>query len=217
MAEDPKDVRHEAIRSALHKAVKGTPLALFTHIVPEGETVSERFNASLADGTTIVFERRTTAVQRTDAFRRADDGAVRALEDGEYRLKDSGSFRVVNGRIDFDAILADPDGVEPFRQYNAWKEVVAIDNPLFSLPDPALVTDLVRFLAPDNQSYYAVQQGVNKPYQAFVVVNHVLKPLADGEYPLPGGRHFKVASGNVHSESLADLKVYAYESTRLPR
>jgi hypothetical protein len=212
-----EDARHDAIVSALRKAVKGSPLALFTHITPEGDTVSERFNAELDDGTTVVFERRTTAAQRTDAFTRAQDGAARQLADGEYRLKDGARFRVVNGRIDFDAVFADPDGVTPFREYHAWKEVVAIDNPLLSLSDPLAVTDVVRFVAPDDKSYYAVQLGVNRPYQAFVVVDHTLKALADGEYPLPGGRRFRVESGHVHEASLADLKVSAYESTRLPR
>jgi hypothetical protein len=211
------DARRDAVRSALHQAVKGTPLALFPHIVPEGETVSERFNATLDDGATIVFERRTTATQRTDAFSRAADGSVHPLKDGEYRLKQGITFRVAGGRIDFDAILKDPDGVEPFRQYGAWKEIVAIENPLFSLADPSLVTDVVRFLAPDDKSYYAVQLGADKPYQAFVVVNHALSPLPDGEYPLPRGKKFRVEHGNVHEGSLADLKVYAYESTRLPR
>jgi hypothetical protein len=197
--------------------VKGTPLALFPHIVPEGETVSERFNATLDNGSTVVFERRTTATQHTDAFLRSPDGKLDALKDGEYRLKEGITFRIVNGRFDFDAVLADPDGVEPFRQYGAWKEIVAIENPLFSLPDPSKITDVVRFLAPDDKSYYAVQLGANGPYRAYVVVDHQLKTLADGEYPLPGGRRFIVEDGNVHEGSLADLKVYAYESTRLPR
>jgi len=211
------DARRDAVRSALHHAVKGTPLALFPHIVPEGETVSERFNATLDDGSTVVFERRTTATQHTDAFLRSADGKLQALKDGDYRLKEGINFRVVAGRFDFDAILKDPDGVEPFRQYGAWKEVVAIENPLFSLADPSLITDVVRFLAPDDKSYYAVQLGADTPYQAYVVVDHQLKTLTDGEYPLPRGRRFKVVNGAVHEGSLADLKVYAYESTRLPR
>jgi hypothetical protein len=211
------DARREALRSALHKAVKGTPLALFPHIVPEGETVSERFNATLDDGSTVIFERRTTATQRTDAFLTGADGASQPLPDGEYRLKAGISFRVVSGRLDFDAILKDPDGVEPFRQYDAWKEVVAIENPLFSLPDPSLITDVVRFLAPDDRSYYAVQLGADQPYQAFVVVDHRLQSLADGKYPLPNGQYFKVERGHVHPESLPALKVHAYDSTRLPR
>jgi hypothetical protein len=211
------EARRDAVRSALHKAVKGTPLALFPHIMPEGETVSERFNATLDDGSTVVFERRTTATQHTDAFLRSEDGKLHALKDGEYRLKEGIQFRVVNGRFDFDAILKDPDGVEPFREYNAWREVVAIENPLFSLPDPSLITDVVRFLAPDDKSYYAVQLGANQAYHAFVVADHQLKVLSDGDYPLPGGRTFKVEKGFIHEASLADLKLYAYESTRLPR
>jgi hypothetical protein len=214
MSDEPRD---EAVRSALHKAVKGTPLALFPRIMPDGETVSERFNATLEDGSTVVFERRTTATQRTDAFLLDKDGNVHALKDGEYRLKDGIGFRVVNGRFDFDAILKDPDGVEPFRQYAAWKEVVAIENPLFSLADPARITDVVRFLAPDDKSYYAVQQGADQPYHAYVVVDHRLVALADGDYPMPKGRRFTVQKGLVTEKSLADLKVYAYESTRLPR
>ncbi len=211
------DARHEAVRSALLKAVKGAPLALFPHIVPQGETVSERFNATLEDGSTVVFERRTTATQRTDAFLLSGDGKVDPLKDGEYRLKEGVSFRVVNGRFDFEAILSDPDGVEPFRQYGAWKEVVAIENPLFSLPDPARITDVVRFLAPDDRSYYAVQLGTNLPYHAYVVIDHRLEVLPDGDYPLPRDRRFKVEKGFVSDDSLANLKVYAYESTRLPR
>ena len=104
--------RDKAVRSALYKAVKGTPLALFPRVMPEGETVSERFNAKLEDGSTVVFERRTTATQRTDAFLVAKNGKLRALNDGEYRLKEGIGFRVVNGRFDFDAILKDPDGHE---------------------------------------------------------------------------------------------------------
>jgi hypothetical protein len=58
---------------------------------------------------------------------------------------------------------------------------------------------------------------VDRPYQAYVVVDQVLKALPDGVYPLPGGRRYKVEGGDVHKDSLSDLKVYAYESTRLPR
>jgi len=209
--------RDKAVRSALYKAVKGTPLALFPRVMPEGETVSERFNAKLEDGSTVVFERRTTATQRTDAFLVAKNGKLRALNDGEYRLKEGIGFRVVNGRFDFDAILKDPDGVEPFRQYGAWKEVVAIENPLFSLANPERITDVVRFLASDDRSYYAVQQGVNQAYRAYVVVDHQLVALKDGDYPVAKGRRFTVKKGLVTKKSLADLKVYAYETTRLPR
>jgi hypothetical protein len=209
--------RDKAVRSALYKAVKGTPLALFPRVMPEGETVSERFNAKLEDGSTVVFERRTTATQRTDAFLVAKNGKLRALNDGEYRLKEGIGFRVVNGRFDFDAILKDPDGVEPFRQYGAWKEVVAIENPLFSLANPERITDVVRFLASDDRSYYAVQQGVNQAYRAYVVVDHQLVALKDGDYPVAKGRRFTVKKGLVTNKSLADLKVYAYETTRLPR
>lgn len=209
--------RDQAILSALHKAVRGTPLGRFPRLTAEGDTVSEKFNAQLEDGTNVVFERRATAIQVTEAFHKDEDGASHQLQDGDYRLKDGAPFRVAGGRIDFDAVLSDPDGVEPFRQYGAWREVVAIDNPLFSLSDPLSITDIVRFVAPDGNSYYAVQKGQNRPYQAYVVVNHALRALADGEYPLPGGRTFEVASGEVHTASLADLKTYAYESTRLPR
>ena len=209
--------RDKAVRSALYKAVKGTPLALFPRVMPEGETVSERFNAKLEDGSTVVFERRTTATQRTDAFLVAKNGKLRVLNDGEYRLKEGIGFRVVNGRFDFDAILKDPDGVEPFRQYGAWKEVVAIENPLFSLANPERITDVVRFLASDDRSYYAVQQGVNQAYRAYVVVDHQLVALKDGDYPVAKGRRFTVKKGLVTKKSLADLKVYAYETTRLPR
>jgi hypothetical protein len=154
-------------------------------------------------------------VQVTEAFH-AQAGANQPLKDGEYRLKDGGVFRVANGRIDFDAVMADPDGTEPFRQYGAWKEIVAIENPLLSLPDPLTITDVVRFVAPDGNSYYAVQQGADRPYQAYMVVNHALRPLTDGAYPLPGGRAFQVKAGDVTPASLADLKVHAFESTRLP-
>jgi hypothetical protein len=154
------------LKSALSKVVQGAPLALFPRIVPEGETVSEHFNATLDDGSTVVFERRTTATQRTDVFLRSADGNVSALKDGQYRLKQGIAFRVADGRFDFDAVFKDPDGVEPFRQYGAWREVVAIENPLFSLPDPSLITDVVRFLAPDDKSYYAVQLGAGQAYLA---------------------------------------------------
>ena len=214
MADDP---RHDAIVSALHKAIKGTPLELFERIVPEGDTTSEHFNAELADGTPVVFERRTTAAQRTDAFSLAKDGSTKALADGEYRLKGGLAFKIVAGRIDFDAIMKDPNAPTPFKEYHAWKEIVAFENPLLSLENPVGITDVVRFVAADDKSYYAVQQGVQKPYQAYVVVDQKLKRLADGTYPLPGGRKFRVEGGNIHPDSLSDLKVYAYEGTRLPR
>ncbi len=214
MADDPK---HEAIVSALHKAIKGSPLALFERIVPEGDTTSEHFNAELHDGTYVVFERRTTAVQRTDAFSRAKDGSTKPLADGEYRLKAGMKFKVEGGRIDFDALMKDPDGYTPFKEYHAWKEIVAFENPLLSLENPLAITDVLRFVAADDKSYYAVQQGVDRPYQAYVVVDQELKRLPDGVYPLPGGRRFKVEGGHVHPDSLSDLKVYAYEGTRLPR
>jgi hypothetical protein len=49
--------REQAIKSALLKAVRGTPLALFQHLRPEGDTTAERFNAQLQDGTNVVFAR----------------------------------------------------------------------------------------------------------------------------------------------------------------
>ena len=72
-------------------------------------------------------------------------------------------------------------------------------------------------MAADDKSYYAVQQGVDKPYQAYVVADQKLKRLADGAYPLPGGRRFKVEGGDITRDTLSDLKVYAYKGTRLPR
>ncbi|MGC1295794.1 MAG: hypothetical protein WA869_12225 [Alloacidobacterium sp.] len=212
-----QEARDKAILSALHKAVRGTPLSLFPRLTSEGDTVSEVFNARLEDGTNVVFERRASAIQVSEAFRLDQDGNPEPLKDGDYLLKDGAPFRVSGGKIDFDAVLADPDGVEPFRQYGAWREVVAIDNPIFSLPDPLLITDIVRFVAPDANSYYAVQKGVDQPYKAYVVVNHALQPLADGEYSLPGEKTYKVANGEVHPDSLANFKAFAHQSTRLPR
>jgi hypothetical protein len=211
-----KKPEHSSVRSALLKAARNTPLGLFENLTPAGDTASERFNAELEDGTKVVFQRRTTAVQQTDALRQADDGSSQRLPDGTYKLADGTRFTVNGGRIDFGTIMADPDGVEPFREYHAWREVVAIDNPLLTLSDPSSITDVVRFLAPDGNSYYAVQQGVDKPYHAYVVADRALRPLTDGSYPLPAGRSFKVEGGTVHGESLADLKLYAYKSTRLP-
>jgi hypothetical protein len=214
MTDEP---RHEAIRRALDKAVKRTPLSLFGRLTPEGDTASERLTGHLDDGTEIVFESRTSAVQRTDALVRKDDGTIVPLADGEYRLRDGPIFGVVNGQIDFDTVFKDPDGTEPFREYHAWREIVAIENPLLSLADPSEITDVIRFVAPDENSYYAVQRGVDQSYEAFVAEGRQLKPLLDGEYPLPGDRAFRVEAGRVHPDSLPDLKVHAYESTRLPR
>jgi hypothetical protein len=211
------EARYEAIRRALDKAVKRTPLSLFGRLTPEGETVAERLTGHLENGTEIVFESRTSAVQRTDALMRKNDGTIVPLADGEYRLRDGPVFRVVDGQIDFEAVFSDPDGTEPFREYHAWHEVVAIENPLLSLADPSEITDVIRFVAPDENSYYAVQHGVGQSYQAFVAERRELKPLTDGEYPLPGGRSFRVEAGDVHPDSLGELKVYAYQSTRLPR
>jgi hypothetical protein len=208
--------RHEVIRRALDRVVKRTPLSFFERLIPETDTASERFNAHLDDGSEVVFECRTTALQRTDALRRRKDGANEALPDGEYRLREGPAFRVSDGRIDFDALFADPDGVEPFRQYGAWREVVAIENALLSLPDPAEITDVIRFVAPDGNSYYAVQRGADQPFQAFVAKGRQLESLEDGEFPLPGGRSFSVKAGEVSADSLADVKVCAFDSTRLP-
>lgn len=214
MADDP---RHDAIVSALQKVVKGTPLELFQRIVPEGDTTSEHFNAELHDGTPVVFERRTTAAQRTDAFRVAKDGTTKPLLDGEYRLKGGMTFKIVAGKIDFDGIMKDPNAPPRFKEYHAWKEIVAFENPLLSLENPLSITDVVRFVAADDKSYYAVQQGIDQPYQGYVVVDQKLQRLADGAYPLPGGRRFKVEGGDITRDTLSDLKVYAYEGTRLPR
>jgi hypothetical protein len=216
------EARHQAIRSALSKAVKGTPLALFEHLIPVGDTTSGSLRTELDDGSKVVFERRITGVQTTKAFRRTEDGGNPPLEDGEYKLKGGVPFHVVDGRIDFDALLDalvadDPHPQFPFKEYHAWPEVVAIGNPLHSLADPLSVTDVVRFLAPDGNSYYAVQQGLNRPYQAYIVADHALRPLADGDYPLAADRSFKVESGDVQDASLSDVKIFAYQSSRLPR
>jgi hypothetical protein len=206
---------HHAILSALHRAVKGTPLALFERVRPGGDTVTESFNALLEDGTEVVFQRRTIAVQRTDALSRGKDGASVPLRDGWHRLKDGIVFEVIQGQIDFEAVLKDPDGYQPFREYAAWKEVVAIDNPLLALSNPLDITDVVRFLAPDGNFYFAVQSGAGRPYQAYVMEGRALRPAADGRYPLSGGRAFSV-QGGVLSAGLNDVKVFAHESTRLP-
>jgi hypothetical protein len=192
-------------------------LSLFDQVTPQGDTATEQFSALLDDGTKVVFQRRTVAVQRTEALLAEDGDRIKALPDGEYRLAEGGTFRVVDGGIDFDAVFADPDGVEPFRQYGAWREVVAIDNPLLSLEDAAAVTDVVRFLADDGRSYYVVQSGKAKDYAAYVVVDRKLRQLEDGTYPLPAGRTFEVSGGSVTSDSLAKVKVFAQRSTRLPQ
>jgi len=211
------DIRDDAIRRALGQAVRGTPLSLFDQVTPQGDTATEQFSALLDDGSKVVFQRRTVAVQRTEALLAEDGDRIRALPDGEYRLAEGGTFRVVDGRIDFDAVFADPDGVEPFRQYGAWREVVAIDNPLLSLEDPAAVTDVVRFLADDGRSYYVLQSGQRADYAAYVVVDRKLRRLDDGTYPLPAGRTFEVSGGSVTPESLDKVKVFAQRSTRLPQ
>ena len=213
MTEKPS---HKAIVSALHRAVRGTPLSIFTRLAPGVDTASEHFNGELDDGTKVVFQRRTIAVQITEALSRAADGSNHRLSDGAYRLKDGVEFQVVDGHIDFDSVFKDPDGFEPFREYGAWREVVAIENPLLSLPDPSAITDVVSFLADDSNFYYAVQSGLDKPYKAYIAIDHILNPLQDGQYPLRGGRKFQVAGGMVHPDSLNDLKVHAYETTRLP-
>jgi hypothetical protein len=208
--------RDDALRRALQKVVMRTPLSLFERVRPEGDTVTERINAQLSDDTSVVIQRRTIAVQRTDVLRIGKTGAAEPLPDGEYTLKDGITFQVVDGVIDFDQLFSDPNFPEVGPKYQAWHEVVAMD-PLFSLPDPAAITDVIRFAARDGNSYYAVQLGLGQPYQAFVVDARHLRPLADGDYPLPGDRTFRVEDGSVHPKSLADLKAYAYDSTRLPR
>lgn len=211
------DIRDDSIRRALSQAVRGTPLSLFDQVTPQGDTRTEQFSAVLDDGSKVVFQRRTVAVQRTEALLAEAGDQVRPLPDGEYRLADGASFRVVEGRIDFDAVFADPDGYEPFRQYGAWREVVAIDNPILSLDDPASVTDVVRFLADDGNSYYVVQSGEGANYAAYVVVDRKLRRLSDGTYPLPAGRTFEISGGSVTPDALAKLKVFAQRSTRLPQ
>lgn len=212
----PANPEHDSILSALHRAVKGTPLSLFERVRPGGDTVVEQFNAVLEDGREVMFQRRTIAVQRTDAITRGRDGASVTLQDGRYRLKDGIVFDVIEGMIDFGAVLKDPDGEQPFRQYGAWKEIVAIDNPLLTLSNPLAITDVVRFLAPDGNFYFVVQSGAGKPYQAYVMAGRTLQPVANGRYPLSHGRAFSVEGGTLHAGSLNDVKVYAHESTRLP-
>ena len=51
MDENP---RHVAIVSALHRAVKDSPLSLFKkRLTPVGDIVSEQFNGTLEDGTSL--------------------------------------------------------------------------------------------------------------------------------------------------------------------
>lgn len=107
------DIRDDSIRRALSQAVRGTPLSLFDQVTPQGDTATEQFSAVLDDGSKVVFQRRTVAVQHTEALLAEDGDLVSPLPDGEYRLADGASFRVVEGRIDFDAVFADPDGYEP--------------------------------------------------------------------------------------------------------
>jgi hypothetical protein len=192
-----------------------TPLSLFERVRPEGDSIAERFDAQLDDDTSVIFERRTIAIQRTDALLIGKSGTAEPLPDGEYRLKDGITFQVVDGMIDFEQIFSDPNFPEVGPKYNAWHEVVAMD-PLFSL-DPAAITDVIRFVAPDGNSYYAVQRGLEQPYESFIADGRELRVLADGDYSLPGDRTFRVENGAVHANSLADLKAYAHESTRLPR
>ena len=61
-------IKDDAIRRALEQAVRGTPLSLFDQVTPQGDTASEQFSAVLEDGSKVVFQRRTVAVQRTEAL-----------------------------------------------------------------------------------------------------------------------------------------------------
>lgn len=79
------------------------------------------------------------------------------------------------------------------------------------------MTDVVRFLGDDGNSYYVVQSGEGANYAAYVVVDRKLRPLDDGTYPLPAGRTFEVTGGSVSPDALARLKVFAQRSTRLPQ
>src|SRR3954454_2917818 len=80
------DVRDGAIRRALGQAVRGTPLSLFDQVTPQGDTATEQFSALLDDGSKVVFQRRTVAVQQTEALLAEDGDRIRALPAGEYRL-----------------------------------------------------------------------------------------------------------------------------------
>src|SRR3954471_10140118 len=104
------DVRDGAIRRALGQAVRGTPLSLFDQVTPQGDTATEQFSALLDDGSKVVFQRRTVAVQQTEALLAEDGDRIRALPDGEYRLAEGATFSVVGGRSDFDAGVAHPGG-----------------------------------------------------------------------------------------------------------
>jgi hypothetical protein len=110
---------HNAILGALHKAIKGTPLAFLSRLTPAASTTSEQFNGELDDGSQVLFERRITAIQCTDALRRAKDGSSQPLGDGTYRLKDGSEFRVVDGHINFDLVLGDP--LDRYGGRSAWQ------------------------------------------------------------------------------------------------
>ena len=223
MAEEP---RQSAIRSALHKQTIGAPLSSFAQLVPDAKPDSERLHAKLDDGATVVFERRSAAVHGTIVRRRAEGGSDHVLEDGVYRLTSGIAFQVVGGTIDFGLVLAEPGSrvsdpnappMNPHPPYQAWKEVVAImDDLLLTLGDPAAITDVIRVVAPGGENYYAVQLGLEKPYQAYVVTNGALSPIRSGEYALSERQKFRIEDGEVHPQSLKDLKAFAHERTRLP-
>jgi hypothetical protein len=118
--------------------------------------------------------------------------------------------------VNFDAVFKDPDGVEPFRQYGAWREVVAIDSPLLSLPDPLEITDLIRLPATEGRFFFAVQYGEGTAYRAFEVKGRTLEPVADGRYTVDHGTQFAVAEGKIHADSLPGFKAAAHALTRLP-
>lgn len=210
------DKTRNAIVTALRRAVEGTPLGFLAKVGPAAESSSEQFNGLLDDGTKVVFRRRTIAVQQTEVLVTGGGGDGRSLPDGVYRLKDGVPFRVEKGRIDFDQVLRDPDGYEPFRQYGAWRETVAIDNPLLSLPDPMAITDVVRILAPDGLFYFAVQHGAGQPYRAYAMKERRLEPLADGRYPIEKNKRFEVVDGALSPKSLASFSAAAHALSRLP-
>lgn len=211
-----QDKSRNGIVDALRRAVEHTPLGFLAKLGPAAQSSAEQFNGVLDNGTKVVFRRRTVAVQQTEVLATGADGPGRSLPDGVYRLKEGVPFRVEGGRIDFDLVFKDPDGHEPFRQYGAWRETVAMDNPLLSLPDPLAITDVVRILAPDGEFYFAVQHGAGKAYRAYVMKDRTLAPLEDGRYPLAKNKRFEVSGGALSAKSMAGFSAVAHELTRLP-
>lgn len=204
--------RKAAIVAALASAVAvATPLTLFSRLANATAINSTvRTYERLDDGSELIIINRRQENNAIEVFRRdTESGQAAFPQDGEYRLANGYRFEVVRGTVNADWVASDGGGFQQYHQQT---------NPFSDTAYPTYSpeqTDRLRFTDASGEQFLVIQNGLGRPYEAYVVDREGRGRLANpGDYQLGNawGSTFQVRDGGiVEPADLAVLKLGAYE------